>query len=173
VTDTHLQTERLLLHRATSADLPVLEGTWLDPRARRFLGGPIDASTLIRRRAELPSEHTFIVTRRADAVSLGACALRPYRGNTELSYVFLPEHWRHGYAYEATSALLRFAFASRPELDRVVAITQTANERSHHLLRKLHMTAIDTYVEWDEPQTLFALTRDALRIQQDKHISGR
>jgi RimJ/RimL family protein N-acetyltransferase len=159
-----LHTERLSIRAATVADLPTLDRTWLDPQARRFLGGPVDADGLARNRARIDRDEILLVALRDGTVPVGVCALRPYRGDTERSYVFLPEHWGHGYAYEATKALLGWAFATRPELDRTVAVTQTANHRSRYMLRKLGMLPIDAYVEWNEPQTLFAITREAFTV---------
>ncbi len=57
-----------------------------------------------------------------------------------MSYELLPEYWGKGYATEAVEAALGYAFVDLG-LERVVAETQAANERSCRLLERLGMKA--------------------------------
>jgi ribosomal-protein-alanine N-acetyltransferase len=77
-----------------------------------------------------------------------------------LAYEFLPEHWGHGYAEEACRAVLRWGLESL-RVDRIIAVTQSANIRSRHLLEKLGMTLIGNCEEWGEPQSVYRITNPA------------
>lgn len=156
-----LRTDRLILRSAHDADWLVFEQVWSDPVIRRYLGGPLPPEVQTVRRAAGPRSGDLVVRRRVDTTAVGVCALALYRTDIELSYAFLPEHWGHGYAAEACHAVLEFGFASHPRLGRIIAVTQTANARSHRLLQRLAMTPIDTYTEWDAPQTVYAVSRAA------------
>ena len=71
-------------------------------------------------------------------VSIGMCGLlkRDALEDADLGYAFLPEYWSNGYARESAAAVM--AGASRTfGLRRVVAVTNTDNERSIRVLEKL------------------------------------
>jgi ribosomal-protein-alanine N-acetyltransferase len=55
-----------------------------------------------------------------------------------LFWVIDPDHQRHGYATEAASALIEFAFKSL-HLARIIATTEYANLASQSVIRKLGM----------------------------------
>jgi RimJ/RimL family protein N-acetyltransferase len=154
-----LATGRLLIRAATVEDLAVAERAWRDAGARTYLGGPLSHDQIEHRRTDFPEPGTFIVERRDDTQALGLCWLRPYAEDTEVSYLFFPEHWGHGYAREATAALIAATFTQRASLERLVAVTQTANQRSRHLLARIGMSPIDTFVEWGAEQTMYAVLR--------------
>ncbi|MEV1169811.1 hypothetical protein [Nonomuraea sp. NPDC049784] len=73
-----ISTERLLVRASTRDDLPAMERTWLDPEVRRYLGGPISAEMLERRRQLRPGRGMFTVTLH-DATVAGFC----HYGRTE------------------------------------------------------------------------------------------
>ncbi|MEV4187423.1 GNAT family N-acetyltransferase [Streptosporangium canum] len=151
-----IKTERLHLREFTEQDLPALERTWLDPRIRQYLGGPIDAQTLEVRRADPAGRGMFVVALADDNTVAGFCYLgRHHTGNIELSYDFLPEHWGHGYAYEACGPVLDWGFANVPDTERIIAVTQEVNTRSRRLLDKLGMTEVDQFIEYGEPQVMY------------------
>ena len=56
-------------------------------------------------------------------------------GQIEIGYMFLKPYWGQGYATEACSRLLRFAF-EQTELTEVVATTDPDNAKSQHVLQK-------------------------------------
>lgn len=154
-------TTRLTLRPVEPDDLVSLERTWTDPMVRRHLGGPLSPEAVaVRRAADVPRD-AFTVADPAGVV-LGFCYLGHYRtGDVELSYTFLPEHWGHGYAREACAAVLEHAFREDVALDRVVAVTQATNSRSRRLLGLLGMVETDRFVEFGEPQVMYAKRRAA------------
>jgi RimJ/RimL family protein N-acetyltransferase len=58
-------------------------------------------------------------------------------GDTEIGWHFHPDHWGYGYASEAASTVLEYAFASG--LKKVVAVTAPANVASQKLCRRIGM----------------------------------
>jgi RimJ/RimL family protein N-acetyltransferase len=79
---------------------------------------------------------------------------------TEVSYSFLPEHWGHGYAREAVTAVVDWALAdSVAASPAVIAITQQANVRSRRLLESIGMSLVESFVEFDAPQVMYSVDR--------------
>lgn len=104
---------------------------WTDPaRAERFLA--------VTRVMELEGTGARLVLER-DGVFLGWCGLsrvnHEYR-SAALGYCLRQDAWGHGYATEAASTLLTWAFATL-DLNRVQAEADTRNEASGRVLRKL------------------------------------
>jgi RimJ/RimL family protein N-acetyltransferase len=60
----------------------------------------------------------------------------PDRDDLAVGYEFAPAHWGKGYASEAVSRLLRYAFEEL-DLDRVAAMARPANTASQRVLDKL------------------------------------
>ncbi|MEU0086589.1 GNAT family N-acetyltransferase [Streptomyces sp. NPDC006274] len=100
------------------------------------------------------------MARRADGAVVGLVTVELGArddGRTEVSYQLLPEHWGRGYGREAVAAAVAWARGDAPSgAPRVVALTQQANLRSRRLLEALGATVEDMFVEWDEPQVLYA-----------------
>ena len=78
---------------------------------------------------------------RESGTLIGNCGLIPYRWEEpeiELGYRLGRRWWRRGYATEAASACLRFAFGELG-LERVVAVTDPDNVASQRVLAKIGM----------------------------------
>jgi RimJ/RimL family protein N-acetyltransferase len=140
-----------------------LERTWLDPQIRQYLGGPLDDDALALKRAS-PTRPGDLAVTLLNGQVVGFCRLGRYHtGDLELSYAFLSEHWRCGYARESCAAVLQWAFHEVPGTGRVVAWTQVANQRSRRLLYALGMAEIDRFVKHGRPQLLYALPAPTTR----------
>jgi RimJ/RimL family protein N-acetyltransferase len=163
-------TARLLLRAVAADDLPALRRGLLDPEVRRYLGGPLDAARLAARRAAAVGERgTFTVATEDGGQVVGFCYLGRHRsGAVELSYTFLPEHWRRGYAREAAAAALAWGFASIPGCGRIVAVTQSDNARSRRLLHALGMRPVDEFVEFGAVQVMYE-ARPGVRLVYETH----
>ena len=100
----------------------------------------------------------FVVERRDTEESIGLVLLHAGHGGTEISYQFLPSSWSRGFAVEAVGRVVDYAFVSLG-IDELLAVTQTANERSRRLLERLGLTATEQFEEFGEPQTLYRAQR--------------
>ena len=101
-------------------------------RAERFI-------TACRQIAEEGTGMRLAVERVADGAFIGWCSLtrwnRDYR-SASMGYCFDDAAWGHGYATEATRAVLQWAFDTL-DLNRVRAETDTRNAASARVLEKL------------------------------------
>ena len=164
---TSLSTARLVLRPVEAADVPAISRLWTDPEVRRYLGGPVAADEVARRQrgcAGLPG--SFCAINCAGRTVLGLVAITPDSargGRAEVSYQFLPEHWGHGYAREAVSAVVTWAQQEISPVRPVVAVTQEGNDRSRHLLESIGMILTDSFVEFAAPQVMYSIDRAGLR----------
>ncbi|MGW0119731.1 GNAT family N-acetyltransferase [Streptomyces sp. NPDC003327] len=150
-----LATERLLLRPVRRADLPAVTRLWTDTRVREHLGGPVTEPVIrIRQRRIVGAPGCHAVTRAADGALLGLVTVDPAgrNGETEVSYLFLPEHWGRGYAREAVAAVVARLLETVPS---VVAVTQVENRRSRDLLTAVGLEHAESFVEWDAHQVLY------------------
>jgi RimJ/RimL family protein N-acetyltransferase len=158
--DEPLETKRLVLRAPTDDDLEVIVRMLTDPAVRGYLGGPVPED---RARAALsgPLDErwgSFLVTRTDTGEVVGSCLLDRDNGELEVSYQLLPEHWGHGYAREAVTRVLSWAWANT-DARRVIAVTQTANTASIRLLEVLGMHVEEEFEDHGAPQTRFEMRR--------------
>ncbi|THV42515.1 GNAT family N-acetyltransferase [Glycomyces buryatensis] len=161
-----LTTPRLLVRPAESDDASDFRPLWTDTAVRKYLGGPVDEQKLPAYERALgrllyvfsvieTSESSFVGTVHVDASS-------SFAGRREISYSFLPAHWGRGYAREAVSVVLAWAFDAVPSEDpTIIAVTQEANARSCRMLEALGMTKIDSFIKFDAPQAMYEARRPA------------
>ena len=138
----YLETRRLILRPFVPGDLDELHAILGDARAMEYLEPPYSRE----RTAEFLSD--FCIARRGALAAqergggvAGYILFSPRgEGEYELGWVFRPDRWRRGLAFEASSALLEHAFA-RMGAARVWA--ETADPvRAGGLLKKLGMTPV-------------------------------
>jgi RimJ/RimL family protein N-acetyltransferase len=149
--DREIRTERLLLRRYRDDDLDRLAAIQSLPEVARFLyweprtRDEVEPA-LAMRIAETHLEHdddvvTLAVERIEDGLLLGDATLflrSVDHRQIEVGYVFHPDAGGHGYATEATRALIDFAFDAL-DAHRVFARTDARNTASASLLRRLGM----------------------------------
>ncbi len=163
-----VSTSRLTLRPAEPDDVSEFTRLWTDPDVRRFLGGPVAEQQLATYRQHFAGRpNLFAVVTRQDATVIGTVSIDPksrFDGRREVSCSFLPEHWGQGYAREAVTAAVGWAFDQLPSDDpSVIAVTQEANNRSRRLLEAIGMHLTSSFVEWDAPQVMYSLQRQDLR----------
>lgn len=161
-------TPRLVLRPAEPDDVSEFTRLWNDADVRRFLGGPVTGHQLAAYQQHFAGHpHLFAVVTRQEATMLGSVSFDPksrFGGRRELSYTFLPEHWGKGYAREAVTAAVGWAFDHVPsDHSSVIAVTQQANRRSRRLLEAIGMHLIRSFVEWDAPQAMYSMQHQDLR----------
>lgn len=155
-----LPTVRLRLRAFRDDDREAVIAMSTDPDLRRYLGGPVDTTTLEVLRASPLGERwgMFCVEHRASGDAIGSCSLSRDRGALELSYQLMPPHWGQGLALEACQAVLEWAWADQDD-DMIIAVTQAANAPSRRLLARLGFVEHETSIEWDAKQVLAQLHR--------------
>jgi [ribosomal protein S5]-alanine N-acetyltransferase len=155
-----METARLTLHEVGEGDAAFLVTLRTDPIVRRYLGGPmtVDEATSQTELTVRYAQGLFVVTRRDNGEPIGLVMLHPGHGGTEISYQFIPSSWSQGFASEAVRCVMEHAFESEG-ITELLAVTQTANERSRRLLERLGGAQSEPFEEFGEPQTLYRVRR--------------
>ena len=161
-TEHPITTPRLLLRPFRDADRSVIVRLLTDPVVRAFLGGPIPLVEAEERSAGTlgVTWGSFAIERRDDGVLIGSCNTDDHRGEWELSYELLPEHWGQGYGSEAVAALTDWTFAATGAT-HLIAITQAANERSCTMLEHLGWLPNGEFIEFGTRQRRYRIYRSA------------
>ncbi len=142
-----LETDRLIVRRLTTDDAEFILDLLNQPSFHRFIGDrgvkTLDqAQTYIEERAIAGYEKNgfgpFAVELKKDGSVIGIVSLldRSELEDVDIGFAFLPAHWRQGFAFEASSAMMEFAF-SELGLDRIIAVTQADNTASIKTLEKM------------------------------------
>ncbi|MEG3178464.1 GNAT family N-acetyltransferase [Sphingomonas sp. RB3P16] len=146
-----VETERLRLRVPGPGDRATLHGWFGDPRVMADLAPVMDAAAAdaaIARHDGYRGERLgfWMVERRDDGVAVGFCGLKrcnpgtPLVGRLEIGWMFGGPYWGQGYAREAASASLAWAWANL-DADTVVAITARVNTKSQRLMERIGMHA--------------------------------
>jgi RimJ/RimL family protein N-acetyltransferase len=155
-----LQSERLYLRGLNDGDRPLLTSLMRSPDVRAFLGGPMSAEQVADTLAGPIGRRwgVFCVVRTDSAEPIGTVTLRRERGELEIAYQFLPEHWGHGFAREAVQMVVDWLWETTDE-DVVIAVTQVAHSRSRSLLEDLGMRSVAEFEEFGALQKQYELGR--------------
>lgn len=131
------------------------------PIVRVFLGGPISEDAA-RQKLEKwidpePGDLYYSVTLK-DGTFIGIIDITPYNGTDlkELSYLFLPEYWRRGYAFEACIKVIEYC-KSELHTKKLIAETQKKNTRSLKLLERLGFSLKKEVERFGEIQCVYGL----------------
>ncbi len=167
-----IETTRLLLRRPEQADASVLSGLWRDELAQRFMGGVLSQQDADMRIADVLQSWKdykaglWAVYEREDNKPLGLCGLSIFEAEIEVIYKLFPKYWGHGYATEAAAASLTYSFQIL-QIDRIIGVTQEANNASQHVLEKVGMHYIRSLPRWNTLQYVYELTRSEWLARQD------
>jgi RimJ/RimL family protein N-acetyltransferase len=154
---TRLETERLILRRCVDSDLVQFLAYRNDPEVARYQAWESytehEASAMIEELKSLqpgtPGEwFQFAIELKETAALIGDCALTVEQDGrqAEIGFTLSREHQGKGYAQEAVSCLLDYAFGD-VGLHRVVAITDRENDPSIALLERLGMRREGCFVQ--------------------------
>lgn len=133
-----IQTERLLLRRAQMSDVGDLHRVFSDARAMRYWDSlpysqVAQTEAFVRAMVDASPETSdeFVIELEGRVIGkAGAWRME------EVGFIFHPDHWGRGIAFEALSALIPHAFAALP-IDRLVADVDPRNAASLGVLSKL------------------------------------
>jgi RimJ/RimL family protein N-acetyltransferase len=149
------KTSRVTLRSGTRDDLEAYVRLETDPEVRRYLGGPSDEETVAAIRAWTPTPRwgRYVVAATETDQPVGTLFLERERGELEVGYLFLPEYWGKGLAFEALDAFLQWVSETCTDTE-IIAVTQTANERSVRLLDRLGFTERERFEEFGAEQAV-------------------
>lgn len=143
-----IETPRLILREITLEDAPALHAVECNERVTRYL--TFDPRTMdeviaqiqraIKNQSESPRHFfDFAVVPKGSTSLIGRCGFgmfRPEHLEAGVWYDFAQQHWGKGYAFEAATALLPFAFNDL-KLHRLFADIDPRNEASCRVAVKL------------------------------------
>jgi RimJ/RimL family protein N-acetyltransferase len=141
------QTERLILRHLVPGDAEFLcrllnEPSWLQNIGDRGVRTPLDAQQYIQDKFigsyESLGFGMYLTELKSDSTPIGLCGLvkRASLPGPDIGFAYLPEFWGHGYAYEASAAIMRYS-RSGLGLAKLLAIVKPDNARSVRLLERL------------------------------------
>ncbi|MGA7203618.1 MAG: GNAT family N-acetyltransferase [Specibacter sp.] len=152
----NITTERLLLRPWEETDVDFVFDLYSRWVVQRFIGteprvmeSRTEAVERVQRfkALEHPVHGIWAVTRKEDNAVVGTLLLKPIPASgeeplepsddVEIGWHLHPDHWGSGFASEAAAAVLDHAFANG--LERVVAVTNPANEASQSVCRRIGM----------------------------------
>ena len=147
-----LETERLNLRTFSLNDAAFLLEQMNEPAFLLYVGDRglrtlDDAREFIKKRLIAHYDKNgfsfYVAERKEDDEIIGMCGLVDRDGldGVDIGFAILPAHWKNGYAYEASQAVMLHA-RDDIGLKRVLAITDPRNKPSNALLKKLGMTHV-------------------------------
>jgi ribosomal-protein-alanine N-acetyltransferase len=143
-----LRTSRLTLRPLAARDAPALFAIMRDPETMRFWDWPAftDAETVeeivAAQIADMEAGNALYWAVCRDGPAIGCCDLSEIDGHharAEVGFLFGRDSWGQGFAVEAMTAILDFAFGELG-LQRLWARFHAGNEKSRALLERLGFT---------------------------------
>ena len=158
-----IETGRTRLRQWREGDRETFSACCNTPAVMRWLGGvqsDEEQQALVARQLRLQAErgHCFwVIERREDDVLLGICGLKiadapncPVPGEIEIGWRLREDAWGQGYAREAATAAMDFAF-DKLGAPRVIALTCIGNAASWGLMERLGMRR-RADLDFDDPR---------------------
>jgi len=164
-----LTTRRCVLSKIADTDFSDVQGLYEDDEVRRYLGGSVEQAQFIARFSDMLSTTGgvcyWVVREKESSNFIGLVSLDQYHDaiNKEVSYQFAPSYWGRGYATEVIERVIEHALQEL-KLPRLVAETQTANERSCRLLTRVGMKLETTVVRFGAEQSVFSISEEAFSL---------
>ena len=176
-----LQTARLLLRPFTRADFDALTPIYGDPDVMRYMrtGNPAPrerVAFIIDYYIRYWQEHPFglwCVDLDGEPIGFTGLSVPWFRDGVEVGWRLRSEHWGHGYAPEAATECLRYAFQDLA-LDEVISFTAPTNTKSQRVMQKIGLVR-DDGGDFEHPgvpvgsplrpHVLYRITRDGYRAR--------
>ena len=182
--DLTLETDRLRLTPMQSEDVDASKAVLCDARVMRYVNDAMTPDALEEdminsvKRGAGGRIGLWAITRKDTGAKIGTSVLMPVPiedddydwsllvpgsypdANIEVGYLFVPDAWGQGFATEACSRIVRFAF-EETSLPEIVATADPENVNSHNVLQKsgLRKIGIKRAYAWDDV-LWFNLTRN-------------
>ncbi|MCM0623655.1 GNAT family N-acetyltransferase [Lysinibacillus sp. OL1_EC] len=164
----HIDTERLRLRKMRKADAKSLLAIWSDPDVTKYMNitqftQEEQALEMIELLEQLTKQHKairFSIFEKASKHIIGSCGFNKIdydNALTEIGYDLSKEYWGKGYATEAITALIDYAF-KHLQMETIVAEVDAANINSIKVLKKLNFIYQEKHNTEDTLQ-LYTLTK--------------
>lgn len=162
-----IETERLILREFREEDFPVYEALAADMNVMRFLGGKtMDRVEAWRHMAFMVGHWTlrgygyFALEEKESGQFIGRAGFTNPAGwpGFELGWTIAPTHQRRGFAFEAASRLLRFAFEDLGKA-HVISLIHRDNLPSKRVAEKLGETVEGETVVLGMPVLIYGIDR--------------
>ncbi len=149
MSDLRLETSQLYLRLMQPSDLEGLLKIFGDPRVMESFGEAPFNREQMRRWMDRNLEHQnlygyglFSVILKSEGILIGDCGLEHMEVDgekvTELGYDFRSDYWNKGFATEAASAVLDYAF-NELMLPCLISLIQVGNKASRRVSEKIKM----------------------------------
>lgn len=134
-----MTSKRLGFRRWDEDDLGLAMKLWGDPEVTRFISKKKFTKEQVKERLDrqISSKVQYwpiFLLKTGEFV--GCCGLRPYKQIYELGFHICSKHWRKGYAFEAASCVIEYAFR-KLKAKALFSGHNPKNKASEHLLKKL------------------------------------
>jgi ribosomal-protein-alanine N-acetyltransferase len=147
-----LETARLVLDPFLESDAEGLFAYASDPEVARWMAWAPHRNVVESRRvlrylmADEPGRYEWAIRRKSDRKLLGGFTLMntPTVGIAEIHFTIAATEWKQGYATEAGTAVLDWAWKAHPEIRRIATAPVVENLGSIRVLEKLGFTAGET-----------------------------
>lgn len=155
-----IETERLRLRAPGPNDGQLVAELMGDAEVRKYLGGPLPADELASIDPNGFGQRwgSFMVEFEESTQGIGSVSFGRDRGELEVSYEMIRGAWGHGLASEAVQAALDWAWVDTDDVS-IIAVTQSANQRSCRLLEGLGFVEESRFEEFDAEQVQYRLQR--------------
>lgn len=158
-----IETERLFLREYTLEDAPFIfklmnSDGWLKNIGDRHIKTVKDAEAYMQKfylNSYVENGFgPFLVSLKETGVPIGSSGLykRDNLEHPDVGFAFLPEFGKKGYAFEAATAVMRYA-TEKMKLKTIVGITLPDNHPSIKLLQKLGLSEVGKY-EYEDGEEL-------------------
>ncbi|WP_445479829.1 GNAT family N-acetyltransferase [Lysinibacillus irui] len=162
-----INTERLQLRKMVKADAKRLLAIWSDPDVTKYMNithftheeQALEMIELLDQLADQQKALRFTISEKASNHIIGSCGFNMFdfdHAITEIGYDLAKVHWGKGYATEAITALIDYAF-THLAMNTIVAKVEAANINSIKVLKKLNFI-YQGYDHTDHTLQLFTLT---------------
>ncbi len=175
-----IETARLLLRPWRVADAPAALTVFGDASVSRWLTPSTTRPTDVEEMSQhltrwsaaqetlVPPLGRWAVVRREDGELIGGMELRPmppHEEDVEIGWQLAPEHWGHGFATEAATAVANYAFGQAT--DEVFAVVRPGNARAIAVAQRLGM-------EWvGETDKYYALVLQVYRLRPSDLVAAK
>jgi RimJ/RimL family protein N-acetyltransferase len=150
-----LRTRRLLLRRWRDDDRSAFHALNSDPAVMATIGPVMsrsDSDAFMNRIEQRFGEHRFglwCVDLGGEPIGFTGLSVPWFRDGVEVGWRIRSEHWGHGYAPEAATECLRYAF-EEIALDEVISFTAVTNVKSRRVMEKIGLVR-DAEGDFDHP----------------------